>query len=149
MHVPVYHGRDLRAGRVSIPGQVYHLTSVTHGRIRVFEEFRAARTLVQVLRAAEEQRQARTLAYVVMPDHFHWLMQLEPGHSLSKVMAAVKSVSARRIGGGRLWQSGFHDHAVRREEDLRTLARYIVANPLRAGLVRRIGDYPHWDAIWL
>jgi hypothetical protein len=28
-------------------------------------------------------------------------------------------------------------------------ARYIVANPLRAGLTRRLGDYPLWDAIWL
>jgi hypothetical protein len=29
------------------------------------------------------------------------------------------------------------------------LARYIVANPLRAGLVEHLGDYPHWDAVWL
>ncbi len=29
------------------------------------------------------------------------------------------------------------------------MARYVVANPLRAGLVERIGDYPLWDAIWV
>jgi len=29
------------------------------------------------------------------------------------------------------------------------VARYIVANPLRAGLVESVRDYPHWDAIWL
>jgi hypothetical protein len=29
------------------------------------------------------------------------------------------------------------------------LARYVVANPVRAGLVQRVGQYPHWDAIWL
>jgi hypothetical protein len=29
------------------------------------------------------------------------------------------------------------------------MARYVVANPLRAGLVKRLGDYPLWDAIWL
>ncbi|MFV3290267.1 transposase, partial [Pseudomonas sp. NY11955] len=29
------------------------------------------------------------------------------------------------------------------------VARYIVANPIRAGLVSRVGDYPHWDAVWL
>jgi len=38
---------------------------------------------------------------------------------------------------------------MRKEEDLQALARYIVANPLRAGLVKRVGDYPHWDAMWL
>lgn len=50
---------------------------------------------------------------------------------------------------GRLWQPGFHDHAVRREESLEAIARYIVANPLRAGLVKKVGDYPLWDAIWV
>jgi hypothetical protein len=38
---------------------------------------------------------------------------------------------------------------LRRQDDVRAVARYIVANPLRAGLVRDIGDYSHWDAVWL
>ena len=29
------------------------------------------------------------------------------------------------------------------------LARYVVANPLRAGLVEKLGDYPLWDAVWV
>jgi len=69
-------------------------------------------------------------------------------HNLSAVMQSVKGLSAKKIGRP-IWQDGFHDHALRREEDLKATARYIVANPLRAGLVERIGDYPHWDAIWL
>jgi REP element-mobilizing transposase RayT len=48
-----------------------------------------------------------------------------------------------------VWQPGYHDHAVRQDEDLRAMARYVVANPVRAGLVKDIGDYPHWDAVWL
>ena len=40
-------------------------------------------------------------------------------------------------------------HAVRREEDIRALARYIVAKPLRAGLVEWTGDYRLSDAVWL
>ena len=50
---------------------------------------------------------------------------------------------------GALWQAAFHDHALREEEDLREISRYIVANPLRAGLVGSLADYPHWDAVWL
>jgi hypothetical protein len=38
---------------------------------------------------------------------------------------------------------------LRREEDVLSVARYIVVNPLRAGLVARVGDYPLWDAVWL
>lgn len=50
---------------------------------------------------------------------------------------------------GPVWQRTYHDHALRREEDLRAAARYVVANPLRAGLAEGIGDYPFWDAAWL
>ena len=97
---------------------------------------------------------ATTIAFVIMPDHLHWLMQLGDGASLSRTMHALKSYSAKRIRRltgiyGPVWHSGYHDRAVRRERDLRTLARYVVANPLRAGLVEDIGKYPHWDAVWL
>ena len=47
------------------------------------------------------------------------------------------------------WQSGFHDHALRTEEDVRNVARYVIANPQRAGLVEHVSDYPWWDARWL
>ena len=38
---------------------------------------------------------------------------------------------------------------LRKEEDILEIARYIVANPLRAGLVKKLNDYPLWDAIWV
>jgi len=60
----------------------------------------------------------------------------------------ITVVTTSRLGQP-VWQRGFHDHAVRREEDLQALARYVVANPVRAGLVQRTGLYPHWDAIWV
>ena len=76
-----------------------------------------------------------------------WLMTLRSGE-LPGVMRLLKGRTAHAIGSP-IWQPNYHDHAVRRDEDLRVLARYIVANPLRAGLVERIGDYPWWDSIWL
>jgi putative transposase len=142
------HGRNLRAGRVSIPNQVYAITTVTRRRSPFFSDLPAARKLVGVLQEQAELQRATTLAYVVMPDHLHWLMQLSPGHDLSAVVRGVKSLSSRRIGRA-VWQRGFHDHALRDEDDVRDWARYIVANPVRAGLVKRVGDYPHWDAVWL
>jgi REP element-mobilizing transposase RayT len=142
------HGKDLRKGRVSLPGQVYHITTITFERRPVFSDLRSARLLISALQAAQARDEATTLAFVVMPDHMHWLMQLGVGASLPKVVGAVKAVTAHGLGG-RIWQSGFHDHALRQEEDMAKLARYIVANPLRAGLAQRVGDYPHWDAVWL
>jgi hypothetical protein len=48
-----------------------------------------------------------------------------------------------------LWQRAFYDHALRKDEDVRQIARYIIANPLRRGLVKDVGDYLLWDAAWL
>jgi len=95
-----------------------------------------------------------TLAYVVMPDHLHWLLQINGQRSLSKSVCIIKSNSARQINAmnksrQKIWQRGYYDRAIRKEDDLVTIARYIVANPLRAGLVESIRDYPPWDAIWL
>jgi len=140
--------KDLRKGRVSLAGQVYHITTVTLERMPVFAELRPARLLINSLHEAQLRNEAETLAFVVMPDHLHWLLQLGANATLSRVVGAVKTTTAHRLGK-RIWQDGFHDHALRGEEDLAEFARYIVANPLRAGLVKRLGNYPHWDAVWL
>ena len=72
--------------------------------------------------------------------------------SLSTVVKTLKARSALSINRhlcqhGSLWQRAYYDRAARKDEDIRQIARYIVASPLRAGLVRDIGDYPHWDCI--
>jgi REP element-mobilizing transposase RayT len=150
--LPKPHGRDLRRGRCSEPNRIYLVTTTTHERQPLFTEMRLGRIVVETIKG--EQPRASTLAYVVMPDHLHWLLQLSDTAPLDTVVRNVKSISAHRINlafnsTGKRWQAGYHDHAVRSEEDIRDIARYIVANPLRAGLVKRIGDYPLWDAIWL
>jgi REP element-mobilizing transposase RayT len=147
-------GANLRTGRTSIVGQMYAVTAVTQDRQRYFDDGRLARVVVRVIRALVDDGLAASHAFVVMPDHFHWLVTLRGG-TLSALIARAKGRSARQINlllgrsGAQVWQPGFHDHALRRDEDVREIARYIVANPLRAGLVRAIGDYPWWDAEWL
>ena len=148
-----HQGHALRRGRVSETGQIYLLTTVTQDRIPVFHDLRLARLLVKEMRCLHIAAQIDSLTWVIMPDHLHWLVSLEKT-SLNALMQQLKSRSAININRannsrGRLWQKGFHGHAIRREENLLSVARYIVANPLRAGLVQRIGDYPHWDAKWL
>lgn len=122
--------------------------------VPIFNSFRLARTAIQALRDCDAAGVSETVAFVLMPDHLHWLMILRSA-SLEAVMRRFKSVSARAVNrlcarpGMPLWQSGYHDHALRTDEDLRAAARYLVANPVRAGLVQSVMDYPHWDAIWL
>lgn len=153
MRAPSPHAHALRNGRYSEPGRAYLLTTVTERRRPVFGDWRIGRLLVAALRAEHEAGRVESLAWVIMPDHLHWLAILHE-ETLDALMRRIKSRSAIAInsvsGDSRpLWQKGYHDHAVRAEEDLRAMARYVVANPLRAGLVRSLGDYPPWDAVWL
>ena len=87
-----------------------------------------------------------------MPDHFHWLFQLKNKENLSEVLRRVKGCSSFNIKNKhtpQVWQQGFYDSLIRNEDHLIAQARYIVANPLRASLVKYIGDYPFWDCIYL
>jgi len=148
-----YRGHALRKGRHSVKGCVYLLTTVTWNRCCLFSDWRIGRLVAQAMREAEEHGLAKSYAWVVMPDHFHWLVMLGDC-SLGGLMQRVKSRSAIAVNriskqNGKVWQRGYYDHALRHEENLRETARYIIANPLRAGLVKRIGDYPLWDAVWL
>ncbi|MNF89384.1 Transposase IS200 like protein [compost metagenome] len=143
----------LRIGRYAEQNRIYLLTANTLKREPVFRDYTLGRLVVYQFRQAQSEGFAESLAWVVMPDHFHWLIQLHRG-SLAQLMCQTKSLSTRAINSatgrsGSLWQQSFHDHALRKEEDLVKLARYVVANPLRAGLVQKLGDYPLWDAIWV
>jgi REP element-mobilizing transposase RayT len=143
----------LRIGRYAEQNRIYLLTANTLKREPIFRDYTLGRKVVHQSKQAHDQGFADSLAFVIMPDHFRWLIQLQKG-SLGQLMCSTKSLSTRSINAatgraGSLWQQSFHDHALRREEDLVKLARYVVANPLRARLVEKLGDYPLWDAIWV
>lgn len=144
----------LRTGRQSVPGQAYLLTFTTRNRRPAFSGFDAACLASRTLAAASNWPRSSLLAWVLMPDHWHGLVQLDKGDDLSRCVARAKSAATRQwhdVYGdtGPLWAPGFHDHGLRAEESLLQVARYIVLNPVRAGLVRSCGAYPFWDAVWL
>ncbi|KJZ33571.1 MULTISPECIES: REP-associated tyrosine transposase [Pseudomonas] len=144
---------QLRIGRFSESGRIYLLTVVVHQRQPFFVDWRLGGSVVQQLRLAQEDGWADFLTWVVMPDHMHCLVRLQD-KTLAELMCRIKSRSSLAVNQalgrrGRLWQKGYHDRAVRRDEDVKDLARYVVANPIRAGLVTRVHDYPLWDACWL
>lgn len=147
------HTSALRKGRYSESGRIYLLTSVIHQRRPLLSALHPARLVISEMRSLHDKGLLHSLAWVLMPDHLHWLVKL---HSLplDMVMRLFRSRTALQLNqqlgcNGQVWQRGYHDHALRRDEDLLACARYIVANPLRAGLVKRVGDWPHWDAEWL
>ena len=138
---------DLRKGRVSVTGTAYHVVFSTKHRHPEFSNFTQARQIVRYLKTDSQLNNTQTLAFVVMPDHVHWLLILNNG-TLPGAVQRLKSMYSR-YAKNKIWNKGFYDQGIRGDEDLAAIARYIVANPIRANLVRRVGDYPHWDAVWL
>ena len=149
------HSNALRRNRESTPGDIYAVTTSALSRRRYFDGFYRGRCVVDALRRAEARGQARTLAFVVMPDRLHWLLRLGTEAQLAKVVARVKRESSASLNasdeqvGRRIWQPGYYEHHAHSDEDLYSQARYIVENPIRAGVVLEIGDYPLWDCVWL
>ena len=145
---------NLRVGRASIPGQTYLITTVTAQRKRLFEDYLLGRVVVKTIRSLDETAICHTLALVVMPDHVHWLFELDRAHTLAQTIKLFKGRAATAINTylkrqGQVWQQSFHDHAVRSDESLIEMARYVIMNPVRAGMIKHIGDYPLWDSMWM
>ena len=101
------------------------------------------------LRTAHDRKFA-ILAYCFMPDHLHILTEGESDSSdLRAFVATAKQRAAhdaRRWIRGRVWQSGFFDRVLREGESPRDVARYIIRNPIRAGLVQSPFEYPFWGS---
>jgi len=146
--------QELQKGRLSEVGRAYFITTVTHQRTPFFLDLYHARIVIKHMKCLDDDGWVQSLSWVVMPDHIHWLFQLGDVKDLSVVMKYFKARVTKELNrkinrSGPVWQKAFYDRAIRDNEDLQILARYIVANPLRAGLVENIENYSHWDAVWL
>jgi len=154
--LPVRCGMPYQAllrGRWSAPFHVYLVTAVTEGRAPLFKEFWCAAMVATELVKLQREGSCHLLAWVLMPDHLHLLLELREA-SLAQTMRTLKGRSAWRLNRvlgktGRVWQRGYHEHALRHDEQIVDAARYVVANPLRVGLVTRLAEYPFWDSVFL
>jgi putative transposase len=149
----IHNGNQLLKGRHSESGRIYLLTTVTEQRRPIFRDFHLGRLVVNQLRHAHDEGIVNSIAWVVMPDHCHWLVELH-SKTLGELMCRIKSRSSVAVNEAaqsrtRLWQKGYHDRVLRKEDDLKAAARYLIKSPIRAQLTTRIGDYPLWDACWV
>jgi REP element-mobilizing transposase RayT len=100
----------------------------------------------QILRTCSE-RGFDVLANVVMPDHVHLLLQgLHDSANFKTCMTVARQRSAHAFRQGfheRLWQEGYHDRVLRNPDEAGGVVRYIVENPVRAGLCTYPEDYPY------
>jgi putative transposase len=105
------------------------------------------RLILDVLREEQERQNCVVFTYCLMPDHLHFLVSpRQDGVSILKFTDQYKGKTTNRnwtMGWwGKLWQPRYYDHIVRAEEDLRTIAEYILNNPVRKGFAERAADWP-------
>ena len=149
---PVKGSNLLRKGRSSIKNQHYLITTAVHEKKPLFNRAGAANIVLESLNWLEDQGKIVFDAAVVMPDHLHFVAGLKH-EPLSVTMHSLKSYTAQKINKlfqteGSFWQSHYHDHAVRKDEDLHKVVLYTLNNPVRAGLIRDFHDYPFWYCRW-
>src|SRR5438045_1224366 len=131
----------------------YFLTFCTNHRARVFTSNEVVDLVIaQISRAAQENAFA-VIAYCFMPDHLHLLIEARSDASDAKAfIKAAKQYSGfyySKAAGGPLWQRYGFDHVLRHDEQTVVVARYILMNPVRARLCKRIEDYPFLGSlIW-
>ena len=124
----------------------YFLTICTLNRHLAFVEPAAVTDVASQLSHTSEAECFSVPAYCFMPDHFHAL--IEGGRAdanLPRFVRLFKQCSSfhwKHRTGTTLWQRGYFEHVLRAEEDSFDVARYVLHNPVRAGLVSRPEDYP-------
>jgi putative transposase len=125
--------------------QRYFLTLCTDERCPVFVCESTVSLVLGHFRQSIAQHGFVNLAYCFMPDHLHLLCEArrEDAHLVPFVSDAKQrsGYAFRRSTGHRLWQPGFYDHVLRDEDRALSVVRYIMTNPMRAGLASRLGEY--------
>nr|WP_311197242.1 transposase [Pseudomonas sp. GCEP-101] len=82
---------------MSIPGYVYLLTATTEQRIPLFADFKTACVASSMFTRRSVIGRNRLLAWVLMQDHVHWLLELGVGEDLARSVGRMKAVSAREV----------------------------------------------------
>jgi putative transposase len=142
-YMPAYH-------RYYFPNAQVFITTVTFQRHPIFREEANINLFWQVLRKVQEIHPFHLTAYVILPDHFHWIMQMpEEQPNFSRVLHSVKRNFTREYQhlygiehSLQLWQARFWDHVIRDENDLSNHMDYIHYNPVKHGLAH---DPANWE----
>ncbi len=159
------HHLDAPAYRQVEPCYCLTLCARSHGKPFLLNS--VAAEVVQAIRHPRDRGQCAVYAYCLMPDHLHIILRLvpagatsagefdsvedEPAQGLKAIVANFKRYTTTQVAWrhgltGRLWQRDFYDHVGRKSDDIEAQCRYVLNNPVRAGLTEDWQDYP-WCGI--
>lgn len=140
-----------RIRRIFIPGTLYHVFNRGVEKKNIFKTDDDRIKFLTIIENALKQYRFKIYAYVLMPNHYHILLEDEDGN-LSKIMKYIGEKYAmyfnwkyKRVG--HLYQGRYKCLIVEKEMYLKEVARYIMLNPIRAGLVEKLIHY-NWSSYY-
>ena len=127
-------------------GYIYFITNVTYKRQPLL--IANVDLLEDALTACKSRCGFDLIAWVMMPDHFHLI--IDPGEThISSILQRIKMSFAaqyrrrHRMHSGRVWQNRFWDHIIRDQEDVNRHIDYIHFNPVKHGQVGKPLNWPY------
>ena len=133
----------MRYRRAKIAGGYYFFTVVTCNRRPFFKKSANVELLKKALAHVRKGYPFSISAYVIMPDHIHCIWRLpEEDADFSTRWRLIKHFVTVNSHGP-VWQKRFWEHAIRDEDDLRLHIDYIHINPVKHGLAKSPGEWPH------
>jgi REP element-mobilizing transposase RayT len=135
--------------RIEFPNALYHVTARGDRREDIFEDDADRRMFLDTLAEVIDQFNWVCYAWCLMDNHYHLLIQTPDGN-LSKGMRQLNGVytqasNRRHKRVGHLFQGRFKAILVDSDSYLLELSRYVVLNPVRAGVVKSPGAWP-WSS---
>lgn len=139
-----------RPMRIEIEGGFYHVTSRGNARQNIYYDGEDYKTFLQILSDVVERYGWIIHAYCLMTNHYHLLVET-PQANLSAGMRQLNGVFTQKINlryqrQGHLFQGRYKAFFVEKESYLLELSRYIVLNPVRAGMVSSPEEWP-WSSL--
>jgi len=143
-----------RRPRRATGGLVYHVLNRAIGRTTLFETPRDYLAFERIIGQAHHRVPMRTLAFCIMPNHWHLVLWPRADGDLSEFMRWLTLTHTQRrhahrdtAGTGPLYQGRFKSLPVETDAHFLTVCRYVERNPLRANLVERAEDW-RWSSLW-
>ena len=130
------------------PGFAYFMTLCVRDSQPLFKNDALAEQVTTIPHNVRREYGAQVYAYCLMPDYLHLVMSLvETAKTVPEVVRNFKKLTTQAAWDhgyqGGLWQRSFYDHVIRQPENLESICRYVLENPVRAGLVEQSGEYPY------
>ena len=143
-----------RRRRVTPPGVVFHVMNRAAKKSRLFDDTSDYRAFQDIVSEAVARFDVAFFAYIVMPNHWHFLLSSRGDRDLSRLMHWLETTHARRWGlakgvdgQGAVYQGRFKAVPIQVERHFLWVCRYVERNALRANLVERAEAW-RWSSLW-